>query len=77
MNKLELSSGIQKSRANIFRLKPKNAVKFFTFSVRLRAPLDQPDGVLGELPDGFDVLGDLVHGVGWKLKDESGSLNDD
>ena len=31
------------------------------FSVWLCAPLDQPDGVLAELPHGLDVLGDLIH----------------
>ena len=33
----------------------------FTFPVRLCAPLDQPDGVLGELAQGVHELHDLVH----------------
>ena len=32
-----------------------------TFPVRLCAPLDQPDGVLGELAQGVHELHDLVH----------------
>ena len=34
---------------------------FLTFPVRLCAPLDQPDGVLGELAQGIHELHDLVH----------------
>ena len=33
----------------------------FTFPVRLCAPLDQPDGVLGELAEGVHELNNLVH----------------
>ncbi len=35
-----------------------------TFPVRLRAPLDESHRVLGELLDGLNELGDLVHGGG-------------
>ncbi len=35
-----------------------------TFPVRLGAPLDQPEGILGELLDGLHELGDLVHDDG-------------
>ena len=34
---------------------------FLTFPVRLCAPLDQPDGVLGELAEGVHELNNLVH----------------
>ena len=33
----------------------------FTFSIGFCASLDQPDGVLAELLEGFDVLSDLIH----------------
>ena len=33
----------------------------FTFFVGFGAPLDQPDGILGELLDRFDGLNDLIH----------------
>ena len=35
---------------------------FVTFSVGFGAPLDEPDGVLGELLHGLDELNDLIHG---------------
>ena len=43
--------------------RPEDCGPSFTFPIGLGASLDESDGVLGELPDGLDVLADLVHVV--------------
>ena len=54
---LNLKESLKMSKVK-FRRVSKN---IFTFPVRLGAPLDQPDGVLGELLHRLNELHDLVH----------------
>lgn len=46
----------------------------FTFLVGLGAPLDQPDGILGELLHRFDGLNDLIHGLFLELCEDEGRM---
>lgn len=49
-----------------------NLLEFFL--VGLGAPLDQPDGILGELLHRFDGLNDLIHGLFLELCEDEGRI---